>query len=167
MSATIRRRAPEAQQADPVYTTFDQVAARIPHVNSASTVEEYAGLRRDPLRIRYRCGRPWIQESVLAAWLARRFGSREERAALPKIRGREAICKALGRDWRTVLRYAALSIDPLPLEGSGADAWVYRSALIDWIQAHDVPRAVHVSGWTWKGGPAREDACPPPRPRET
>ncbi len=164
MSAAIRRRAPEAQPepVDPVYTTFDQVAARIPHVNSASTVEEYAALRRDPLRIRYRCRRPWIQESVLAAWLARKFGTREEKAALPKIRGREAICKAFGRDWRTVLRYAAISFDPLPLEGSGAGSWIYRSALIDWVNAHDVPRAVHVSGWTWKGGPTtRDDVCPP------
>ena len=140
---------------------MEQIVARVRVVGSTDTIQRWADRPRDPLRLRYRCDLPWIQESVLAPWYARAFGTSEEKAALPKIRGREAICRAFGRDWRTVLRYAALDFDPLPLEG-GEDPWIYRSALIDWVTAHDYSRAVYLSGWSWKGPPTRrEDVCPP------
>ena len=158
-----KRREPRGEGPDRVLTTMDQIVARMPHIGSAATVERYADRARDPLRIRYRCGAAWIQEAVLVQWVARTFGSESEKAAAPKVYGREAICKAFGRDWRTVLRYAALPHDPLPVEyASDGTPWVYRAALIDWVQAHDVPRAVHLGGWDWKGGPTtREDVCPP------
>lgn len=156
------KRAPRGTAEDPVYTTLEQIVDRIGHIASRKTVDEWADPEgRDPLRIRHRCGLPWIQESVLAAWLVRTDGTAEEKAALPKVRGKEAICKAFGRDWRTILRYAALPADPLPIEG-GEEPWIYRSALVDWVNAHDVPRAVHLSGWSWQGPPTtREDVCPP------
>ena len=48
-----------------------------------------------------------------------------------------------------------------PIEG-GEEPWIYRPALVDWVNAHDVPRAVHLSGWSWQGPPTtREDVCPP------
>lgn len=149
---------PEAR----VYTSYTQIARRVGCVQHRQTVWHYATRKRDPLRIRYRCGKPIVAETVLGPWITRTFGTAEEKAQLAKVQGPEAICRALGRGWVTVLRYAALDVDPLPLEGEGEDAWIYRSALIDWLNAHDVPHSVHISGWDWKGGPTtREDVCPP------
>ena len=158
-----KKRAARGAAEDPIYTTLDQIVDRMPHVGSVDTVIRYADLRRDPLRLRYRCGRPWIQESVLSQWLVRTFGTAEERQTLQKIRGKDAICGVFGASWRTILKYVALAVDPLPIEGgNGVEPWIYRSALIDWVAAHDVPRAVHSSGWDWKGPSThRDDVCPP------
>lgn len=146
-----------------LYRTLGQIARRIGHTSRDRTVLDYAARAYDPLRLRYRFGRPLMTESVLSAWVIRTFGEDDQRRALPRVTGREALCRAFGCDWRTILRYAAREHDPLPIHYSGDDVWIYQSALIDWVHAHDVPYPVHVGRleWLWGEKTVREDVVPP------
>ena len=146
-----------------IYETLPKIAKRIGHTSRTCTVLDYAARAYDPLRLRYRCGVPWVSEGVLGPWLIRTFGEEEQQRALERVTGREALCKAFDRDWRTILRYAAWPHDPLPIHYSGADVWIYKSALVDWVHAHDVPYPVHVERLEWLRGQqtVREDVAPP------
>lgn len=146
-----------------IHMTLPRIVRRIGHTARVQTVLAYASRKYDPLRLRYRCGRPWIAESVLAAWITRTFGEEDEQRALPRVTGKEALCKAFGRDWRTILRYAAREHDPLPLHYSGDDVWIYQAALVDWVHAHDVPYPVHVGKLQWLRGERTERADVVPR----
>lgn len=161
------RTAKPKQEGEKVYRTLGQVARRIGYTSRIQTIQDYAKRAYDPLRIRYRLGRPILSESVLAAWVARTFGEEDERRALPRVTGRAALCRAFGCDWRTILRYAAREHDPLPLHYSGDDVWIYQSALIDWVHAHDVPYPVHAGRLEWlRGEKTTREEVTPPAPRK-
>lgn len=129
--------------------TWKSIAAACRPPVCEKTAENYANLPRDPLRVRYLAGEPYVERVVLEAWCRRRAGD----TTLEKIHTGSAIRAKLRKDLGTCSwsRYSAIvnrERDPLPVENLTGqrqrgvpvpDTWIYADAYRDWLQANDLP----------------------------